>query len=187
MYQKRVIRCVRCGHTWLPMQNICAPSVCPMCKSPRYLYPRYPELTCTHCGFKWEPKRSRSRVCPRCHRVLEKYLKKNQKHEIRGTKFQILRDMLTKQFLVASSDWRRYSRSISLTDIQILDIAYCLKHIDSTCNWKTGYFGHYLAKLPTLDKRQAKIALKLILRYGFSRKLGDEMLAAGCENIIGII
>jgi hypothetical protein len=118
---------------------------------------------------------------------LAKYLKKNQKREIRSTKFQVLRDGLTKKFLVASGDWRKYSRSISLTDDQIQDITYCLKHIDSVCNWKPGYFGHALANLPTLDKRQAKIALKLIMRFGFSRKLGNEVLTAGCENVIRTI
>jgi hypothetical protein len=126
-------------------------------------------------------------VCPKCHRLLEKYLKKNQKHEIRGTKFQILRDALTKRYLLASGDWQKFGRSISLTSGQVQDITYCLKHIDSACNWKPHYFGHHLANLPTLDKRQAKIALKLIMRFGFSRKLGNEMLAAGCENIIRTI
>jgi hypothetical protein len=185
--RKRVIFCTRCGHAWLPMQSVCLPSVCPACKSSHYLYARYPKLICAHCRFKWQPKKSSARVCPRCHRVLAKYLKKNQKREIRGTKFQIQRDSLTSQFLVASGDWRKYSRSIRLTDGQIQDITYCLKHIDAVCDWKPGYFGHALANLPTLNKRQAKIALKLIMRFGFSRKLGNEMLAAGCENIIGTI
>jgi hypothetical protein len=118
---------------------------------------------------------------------LEQYLKKNNKHVIPSTKFQILRDALNRQFLFASRDWHRHSRTISLTDEQVRDIKYCLQHIYSACNWKKGYFGSHLANLTTLDKRQAKIALKLILRFGYSHKLGNEVLAAGCENITGEI
>jgi predicted Zn-ribbon and HTH transcriptional regulator len=186
-YRKRIIQCVRCGHVWLPMQNVCIPSACPACKSTCYLRPRYPELTCVYCGFKWAPRKANPKVCPKCHRLLEKYLKKNKIHEIHSTKFQILRDALTRQFLFASRDWHRYIRSIRLTDEQVRDITYCLKHLNGTCHWEMGYFGCHLANLPTLDKQQAKIALKLILRFGYSRKLGNEMLAAGGENITGEI
>ena len=186
-YRKRVIRCTRCGHVWLPLQNVCIPSACPACKSVSYLRPRYPQLTCVHCGFTWGPRKANPTVCPKCHRLLEQYLKKNNKHVIPSTKFQILRDALNRQFLFASRDWHRHSRTISLTDEQVRDIKYCLQHIYSACNWKKGYFGSHLANLTTLDKRQAKIALKLILRFGYSHKLGNEVLAAGCENITGEI